>query len=262
MQEDRGFAESKEFCSSLTGANEELQTVNRMNCYHGIGIGLIPDPPPPEEWGDFQSVTEPGLAFCDTVGGDPLYRERCLTGIYHAMTTYMVNSNYGFTFDDDSLGICATQKPEHQYTCFITLASAVPIVTKHDLARTTAIVRKYSPSPEIFNDIYENAAIMSVNIEFPIEETGHFIGQCGDLGEELRAICISAVLNNYFSNGSPGIEYVKAFAFCSGPWLFPPEAQACFDRSISYASRLSSPERLPEVCSAIPEGYRTRTAGC
>ena len=261
MQADRGFAASKEFCSSFTGETEELRVVNRMNCYHGIGIGLIPDPPPPHLWGDFQRVIGPALDFCDTVTGDPLYEERCLTGVFHAMTTYMVNGLYGFTLNENSLSYCGVQKPEHQYTCFITLVTMIPLLTEFDLEYTLEILQEHSPE-DLFSEMFLNAAIMHADAEAAVGEMGNFTKQCGALRADLQQICIQGVINKLFSNGAPGIEYVKAIEFCSGPWIPDVSKQFCFTQIISHAMRVYTPEKLELACSDIPSIYRPQIQQC
>jgi hypothetical protein len=263
MQEERGFDSSKEFCASLTGATDELRTTNRMNCYHGIGIGLIPDPPSPELWGDFDGLVGPALDFCETVGGDPLYKERCQTGVFHAMTTYMVNDLYGLTFDEDSLGHCTTMTdPDRQYTCFITLVSAVPIFTRNDLEHTERILKRFSTSDFIYREMFINAAIMSVTVDEPAADLGAFVAHCEAIGGILRPICIRAVINNLFSNGTPGVEYRKVAEFCSGGWIREDEKTNCYSEIPSYAGRMYAPEKLGEACSAIPEEQRGRISDC
>ncbi len=262
MQNDRGFAASKEFCATLGGATEELERINRMNCYHGIGIGLIPDPPQPEFWGKFQELIAPGLEFCDAITGDPSYIERCLTGIFHAMTSYMNSNLYGFTFNEDSLSYCAQQKEEHQFTCFITLVSALPGFTKNNLAQTVAILQKYDLPQELYLETFKNAAIMAVDMEATPPELGTFVEECTALSEDLRKTCIGAVINNINSNSTPGIEYIKAFEFCSGSWIRDEEKNDCYRESVGYASRLYDPRRLGEVCSIVPTEYQSTIAEC
>jgi hypothetical protein len=262
MQEDQGFEASKEFCASFKGATEELQTTNRINCYHGIGIGLIPDPPRPDEWGNFQRMVDPALNFCDTIQGNPEYKTRCLTGVFHAMTTDMINDQYGLTFDENSLAYCAAQKPEHQYVCFITLAPAIPRYTGRDLNRTIATLRKYSPTQDLFLEMFVNAAIMSVDTDAKVEELGNFVEKCEVIETDLRPKCIDAVIDNLYQNGTPGIEYVKVAEFCSGAWMHDTEKEACFNESISNANHLYAPEKLVEVCDKIPDEYRSRISLC
>src|SRR5690606_145324 len=151
------------------------------------------------------------------IPGDRLYRERCLTGVFHAMTSYMNSGLHGFIFDEDSLHYCSEQREDRQFECFITLVSALPKVTK-SFDRTIEVIQKYSPNLEIFRGMVENAAIMSVDMAASPEEMGHFVAQCDTPEENLRTICINAVVNNIYSNGMPGIEYQKAIAFCAGSW--------------------------------------------
>jgi hypothetical protein len=262
MQADIGFIASKEFCSSLTGETEELLQVNRMNCYHGIGIGLISDPPPSNLWGKFKPLVDPALSFCDTIPGNILYKERCLTGVFHAMTLYMRNNLYDFTFDENSLTNCDIMKSEYQYACFITLVSAVPIFTNFDLERTVAIIQRSQPSQDIFNEVFLNAAIMSVFPEDQVEEMGRFVEKCDELNTDFRSLCITAVLNHLYSNNSPGTEYHKAVAFCSGVWIQNAEQVSCFRQAISNAARMYTPEKLTKVCSIIPSVHHSNIPEC
>jgi hypothetical protein len=262
MQTDLGFAASKDFCASFNGATKELRVVNRMNCYHGIGIGLIPDPPPPVLWGDLRSVTEPALDFCDAIQGDPLYKERCLTGIFHAMADYMVNGLYGFKLDQDTLAYCKVQKQDHQYACFITLVTMIPILTNYDLPQTLTIIQKHSPSQELFFEMFMNAAIMLVDIEWNEEELGDFVQSCDATNKDLRQICIKAVINKLYTDGNPGFEYKKAFEFCRGTWVENTEQRECLTHTINFAKSAYAPEKFAEVCGLLTEEYRSSISDC
>jgi hypothetical protein len=250
MQSDRGLVASKEFCSSLGGSTETLQNANRMNCYHGVGIGLIPDPPPDHLYGDFQALVTPALTFCDTVPVEGFYRERCQTGIFHAMTIYMMDELYGLTFTDDSLSFCAQQRPEHQEACFMTLVAAVPEQSGFELARTVDILRGSVPA-DLFDRIFLHAAIIFVEAEAPLEETGRFMQTCTSLGDELRPLCLAAVINKLYNNGIPGSEYEKAFSFCSSKWVKEDEHFVCFKDVVAYANNYYAAEKVRIVCDEV-----------
>jgi plastocyanin len=261
MQTHYGIDASKEFCASLTGNTPEQQKINRMNCFHGVGIGLIPDPPQPKQWGAFQALVDPALAFCETVEGDYLYKERCLTGIFHAMTIYLELQQYEFTYDEHSLKICQEQALAYQRTCFITLVAALPAATGFDLPRTLAILKEDVPG-ELFLEVFEYAAILFVQAENPIETTGRFVASCEAEQREYRSVCIDAVINKLYNNGVPGSEYQKASAFCSSEWVYEDERVGCFDAVISYANAVYAPEKVLEACIALPGESRTSVTGC
>ncbi len=261
MQAHSGIEAAKEFCASLNGKTDALQDDNRMNCYHGIGIGLIPDPPPPHLWGEFQLLVDPAVAFCETVQGNPLYRERCMTGVFHAMTDYMLNELYGFAFDDDSIILCAEQVKIYQKDCFVTLIAALPASTDFDLTRTVSIIQKSTP-PYLFSDIFFHAAILFVQAEAPIEEIGNFVESCGVQNDSLRLPCISAVINKLYNNGIPGIEYQKAVLFCSSAWIQTEEEIKCFQEVVSHAQSVYPPKKIVEVCNTIPKIYHPHIQEC
>lgn len=250
MQTDRGVDASKEFCSSLGGSTELLQNANRMNCYHGVGIGLIPDPPPEHLYGDFQALTAPALAFCDTVPIEGFYRERCETGIFHALTIYMMDELHGFTFTDDSLSHCAQQKPEHQEACFVTLVAAVPEQSGFKLKRTVEMLESSVPA-DLFDRIFLHAAIIFVEAEAPLEETGEFMETCTSLRDGLRPLCLKAVINKLFNNGIPGNEYVKAISFCTSKWIRPEEHFMCLKDVAAYANNAYATDKVSTVCQEI-----------
>ena len=261
MQAYSGIEASREFCASLSGATDTLLHANRINCYHGIGIGLIPDPPPLNMWGEFQQLVDPALTFCDSISGDSEYREKCLTGVFHAMTVNMSKNLYGFAFNEDSLLYCVGQTPAHKRTCFYTLVAALPEFVHFDVGRTVAILEKTVP-PELFNEVFYYAAIIFVNAEAPLDEAGHFVEQCGAINTDFRAICTSAVINKLYNNGTLGIEYQKAIAFCSDTWVLEIERSACFKDTVSHAVWVYSPSKVIEVCMSIPSIERSKIKDC
>ncbi len=261
MQTYSGIEAAKEFCASLRGETEMHQNSNRINCYHGIGIGLIPDPPPAHLWGEFQQLVDPALAFCATIQGDESYKERCLTGVFHAVSDYMSRPLYGFTFDESSLTICSKQAIAYQKTCFITLVAAVPASVDFDLVRTVAIIKESAP-PYLFSDIFFHAAIMLVPSKTSVEAAGRFAASCEAQSSDIRSLCISAVINKLFSYSVPGTEYQEAIAFCSSTWIHDVEQLGCFQEMISYANTMYTKEKVAEVCDSIPEIYYSSISGC
>jgi hypothetical protein len=262
MQTHRGIDAAKEFCASLGGGTDAQMGVNRMNCYHGIGIGLIPDPPPQQLWGEFQTLIDPALAFCDTIISDnPFFKERCLTGVFHAMTVYMQTEQYGFTFDEDSLSYCAKQAVEHQSTCFNTLVAALPQFTNFDLERTVAILKESTPA-SLLSEIFTYAAIIFVDAEASAQEAGDFVLECDALDPNFRPLCILAAINKLYNNGVPGIEYIKAVEFCSGDWIETGEKENCFHQVASYSAQVYKAEKMPEVCNTIRNVYTLPVARC
>ncbi len=261
LQSEHGIAASKDFCASLEGTTEELMHANRRNCYHGIGIGLIPDPPPPELWGKFQSLVDPALDFCDTIPGDEYYKDRCISGVFHAMNVYMEAKQYGFIFDEDSLALCAQQRPAYQNTCFTTFTAAVPALLDFDLKRTVALLRTSVPPP-LFPEIFKVAAVIFVDADASVEDIGSFIHECGALSPDFRPLCIWAAMNKLYNNGEPGKEYEKALALCSSAAVRATEKAACFHEVAANASGIYATEKMQTVCNAIPRTYRLDVEEC
>lgn len=261
LQADRGIAASKDFCASLSGTTEEVARANQRNCYHGIGIGLIPDPPPPERWGDFHALTIPALEFCDTINGDPSFRDRCISGVFHALSVYMESKQYGFVFDEHSLSLCKEQAEVHQHTCFSTLTAAVPSLTNFDLEKTVELLRASVP-PHLFAEIFKGAAVIFVDADAPIERIDDVVRSCGAIDETFRPLCIWAVMNKLYNNGEPGNEYKKAIAFCESTAVRTSEKPACFHQVVANATSVYTAEKLSAVCKSIPPSYRTNITSC
>lgn len=261
MQADQGLDESKEFCASVGGKTNEQLQINRVNCYHGIGIGLIADPPPPNQWGSFQSLVEPAVVFCDTIAGNPDYRDRCLTGVFHAMTEYMATKRYGFVFNENSLLLCAKQKPAYQDSCFKTLVAELPRFTNFNLETTASIIKKNVPAPILLN-VFEHAAIIFIDATAPVADTAAFVEKCTALGKEFRVRCTRGAVNKFFNDGIPGKEYPKAIAFCTGSWFNAQERAACLENVISYSEARYPPEIVADVCKAMPAANRTSIKAC
>lgn len=168
---------------------------------------------------------------------------------------------YGFTFNENSLSYCAVQAPEHQSACFNTLVAGLPNATDFDLARTAALLEQNVPD-DLFEEIFKNAAIIFVDAEASVEETGLFVQECGSIDPNLRSLCIQAVINKLYNNGLPGIEYLKAQAFCEGVWILKTERSACFKEVITYATQVYPPEKAREVCGSIPFIERVQIWEC
>ncbi len=110
--------------------------------------------------------------------------------------------------------------------------------------------------------MFVNSAIMMVDAKADLMDHADFVHQCEQEDASIRQKCVSAVLIGLYANGTPGIEYQDAFAFCSGDWIYEHEKGACMFDVVKHARKMYTPEKIALICADIPENHRRAISDC
>lgn len=248
MMADSGFQEARKFCESTKGSNSQLELVIQNNCFHGVGIGLIPHPPPLKLWGETQALLEPALGYCDATGN---LRESCYSGVFHALVNFMIVEEYSFFFKpDDPFEMCFAQKEKYRGQCYFQVAPKLAALTKNNMAKALEFLKQI---PDLHNREY-TAVLAFMTLINTETLTGHldFIKECrvSDVGPRP---CLVAAVNNLFSRGTAEGAYVQAMELCGQ--VKEQDKKICYENIVTSASRFFSQERVGEICGIIERTY-------
>lgn len=248
--------EAKNFCESQMGSTPELLSRIRNSCAHGIGIGLIPDPPSVKFWGQTQPLVEPALEYCDTLKREYSMIENCYAGAFHAMVTYMVEKEYKFVFDKDNFfGLCLLQKEKYRPECYYQIAPKLPGLTHDDLPRVFKLLNQI-PSQEVYLRTLDTALINFTNQHMTVNDRIDFFQKCRALEPTLASVCISSMVESIFNTGVPDKEYLKAIELCSSKEFIDSEKSICFEKVLSLSRSHYSKNKVEGICVSIKKVYK------
>lgn len=249
------FEKAKQFCESLTSPTPELLPVIRLNCYHGIGIGLISDPPPIKFWGVAQPLIERSLGYCDTIKTESL-RSYCHSGVFHAIIDYMMAKQYKFDVDKNNpFALCFEQKEKYRLPCYLQVAPNLMVISDNNLTKAFNFLKKIPEASEL-PDISIIALTNFVNQRMLIQDYGEFLHRCRSLGLEILDTCLPALTNSLFATGRPDQEYLKVIDMCNSNYLDDSGKLFCFQKVIATSKQLYSTSKNQEICGLIERNYR------
>ncbi|OGG56902.1 hypothetical protein A3D71_00245 [Candidatus Kaiserbacteria bacterium RIFCSPHIGHO2_02_FULL_55_20] len=256
MAAESGLASAKTLCISLEGPTERTTLEIRDNCFHGVGIGLIADPPQKEIWGKAQAVISPALRYCDTMDVEDFFMRDCYSGVFHAIINFMASKQYGFVLDaKDPLAFCFAQEEKYRSSCNYQVASKMAGATDRNVSKMYAVLRRIRNEGE-FKVAFSLAITGFVNQQMSTKELGDFIGQCARVSSSVSDYCVSGVAQSLFSNGTPGKEFRKPLDVCGSGSLTEAQRGACYKEVVILSRKFYSRETLDEMCAAIPDPYR------
>ncbi|MCE9541093.1 hypothetical protein K8R03_00865 [Candidatus Kaiserbacteria bacterium] len=252
-----GLDGARKFCAQMKGDTPLLQVTARTNCYHGLGIGLIPDPPPQSADGHAAALIDPALRFCDTLpetAGAP--NQNCYSGVFHGILNYMMKQQYGFSFDAKKpFALCFAQAEKYRFQCYLQIASKLKSAGGNDLARAYKLAAEITDSKQ-FESVFELMLTDFVTPQMALDEYAVFIQKCRSLNAGTAHLCATGVVQNLFDNGIPGKEYERALEVCAYSGIPPVDRKNCYAATIDFSNKIYSTTTVANVCAAIPADYR------
>ena len=259
LRDNPDFALADKFCKQLTAAKQNVIPRIRLNCYHAIGHGFIPNPNNIETWGDAHAMVAPGIAACSKLT-DREVQQECFQGSFNVVGDWMWNNEYGLEFPKkNSLGICATftnPDPHVAEACYYELSMRVLPFAGHNL--TTVYDQYVAPITDNFiAGMIINSAAASLLGEHIADKTFlPFLYECRALPERVHSDCIKGLTGAFVAHGEPEKEYVKAIAFCSSKEMTSAEKDTCYGNIIRTFKGAYTKGKVAEVCTLVEEPYR------
>lgn len=255
MMKESDFEAAKKFCESMASSTPELTSTARDNCAHGIGIGLIPDPPPPELWGNAQPLIESALRYCSTIEKKDFMIDNCYSGVFHAIIDYMQKKQYGFHFDPTSpLALCLAQEEQYGVQCYYQVAAKLPSLTNRNLANVFQLLQQIS-DVHVFQHTFALAIMNFINQQMSNEDYLNFLEDCQKLDSTVSNLCITGVIRSLFATGTPEKEYLKGIEFCSSKRLHDQDQLQCFEDVVKLSRLNYAEDKVRDICGTIEKTY-------
>jgi hypothetical protein len=197
-------------CMSIPSRLDGLE-----DCFHGIGIGAVGDPPKKELWGDAGEMAKIGVDLCDKVLGKSQFVENCYQGAFHQIVDYM--TKYSFELmpppEDSQFVFCASQTAKYQHACFMQMApGAYARSSKKIFTNALEIerIRKLS----FYNEIVASMVSGAVNISTDGDDVLTPIYKECARATGLSKPCISGAIGGELGKGDAEVKVKKLRTWC------------------------------------------------
>jgi hypothetical protein len=248
----------REVCEDLHKRYGKTMPLIRVNCFHGAGHGLIPDPPEFSMWGKpLDMVSEP-LNLCDRISPDAGEVEQCKEGIFNIITDWMSRNQYGLSLNtNDPFWLCRDLRPQDKQACYYELVMVTSALEGRDLG---AITRKFiEPIPEedIAQIVMESLAASFMQRDVTLSDQTPLLLACRNISQALHSACLRGIVSGFRSHGEPGKEYEKIIVFCSSPLMTQTEKDLCFKHMIVNLWYIYPEDKVKKICETLDKIYQS-----
>ncbi len=258
LRDNPDVALGKEFCEYLTDKYSQTLPIVRRNCYHSMGHGFIPDPPPNDLWGDLQPIVEEPLAKCQQISGERTLTAECEQGVFNVVSSWFSHHAYGFFLDEeDPFAVCEAQSTyEIAHSCYYEMAMVIGPFVKDDIE---ILAKKYVDpikDDKIALMVLNSATAGFMQAAIIMNDHESMLAKCYTLAPRLVVECINGLSGGFIAHGEPGKEYVKAIQFCSSSLLTEEHRDICFRNIIRTFKDTYSRDKVADVCKSVAETYK------
>lgn len=252
---ETGLASAEEFCATMQTEEATQLEYTRDSCFHGIGIGLVPDPPPLALWGRAEPLIEPVLAYCSKFKEHAPYGNTCRSGAFHAIVNYTSANQYGFSINEnDPLALCRSYDGEVQDQCVYQFSSQLYSTSHGDIARVYTFLENI-PDPKTRARAFRLASMGFVHPDMPTESLTAFLSACTYI-HSVADQCVPAIVQSVFDKSEPGAEYSKALSFCAQSQLSSKDRASCYRETAKRAEYVYDAPTRALMCRFFPEEYQ------
>jgi plastocyanin len=257
LRDNPDLDNAHQICEDLIANRSDDLPRIRFNCYHAIGHGFVPEPTDIGLWGDPQSLIEPGLEACRTLGEKDI-RQECMQGAFNVITDWIWNNQYGlFPDEDDPLWLCRNQAGEEEESaCYYELSMKLDIYSGGNIVDTYSRYVSDIGSEEISKTIIISAAAGIMQRAVVEDDHTHFIYECRSLPETFRKSCLIGIIGGFMAHGEPTREYIKSLSFCRLNELSPTEKETCYDTMLRTFKEVYRKEKVADLCKDIDPNYQ------
>lgn len=251
------FTKASNFCEWLIREHgSELPRI-RLNCYHAIGHGFIPEPNDAEMWGNVKSLTTPAIAACRKIDATDA-RQECFQGAFNVISDWMWNNQFGFRFpEEDSLSVCRSfDDPEVSRACYYEVSMRLIPFTKDNLVTLYTKYVESIPDDSIADMVMDSAAASVLGAHISDTDFIPYLKQCRAIPERARVGCLKGLTAAFVAHGEPEKEYIKGVAFCGNKELTSSEKKVCYWNTARMYKSVYTPEKVASVCAQFEPAYR------
>ena len=242
---------AEQYCENTRNPDPVLLKNLKSNCYHGLGIGLIQDPPPVEFWGNAGPLIDSALESCDQLKDE--WKRDCYSGVFHPMADYMARSQYSFAFNEEEpFALCLEQKEHHRPECYYQIAAKLAHLVDYNLEEGFELIQKI-PTELEREYTFTLAMINFVNHQMSNEELVGMFKRCQNLATSDS--CLAGILHTIFANGAVEKAQIRSFDICNSEDLGDNHRLACFKNSIKILRLYYNEQKVQEICAPLEVEY-------
>lgn len=261
IRDNPDFEKADAFCKDLIAEYEDTVPRIRLNCYHAIGHGFIPEPKEVEEWGDPYAITAPAHEACRRIE-DNHERIECLQGSFNVLADWMWNNQFGFRMPpEDPMGICATFPDRQvQQACYYELSMKVIPLGGDDI---NEIYRKFASgiADDEFAGMIINSAMAGITgVNIGKDDFVPLLKECRALPGRVEVECLKGLTGGFVAHGPPEKEWEKAVGFCTDPALTAAEKEVCYFNIFRTFHGVYPADKVAQICLLIEPEYRDHCA--
>jgi plastocyanin len=245
---------ARDICMRMEERDALLARGAAVNCWHGLGLASVGDPPDLDAWGDVNRMTAKAIPFCEEVGTTEAQRSACTEGIFHSEITYMVNQQYGLSFNlAHPLAFCDAQE-KYKKECYREVAPYFPNVIHPMLLADSSFLSKLDDDTHNEFIRISTAAWVRYAIATPYS-IDSFVRECEVFQGSEKDACISGVLVGLF-NKDEATGYIPPLTLCGVERLTKEEKQSCYSYFGATLRGLFAAEERKSMCERFPLVYR------
>ncbi len=252
---------AQRICNRLTDTfSKEIPRI-RQTCFHGVGHGFMPEPPPVKIWSDPYAMMTTALEACRTISptNDIMENRECMEGSFNVMANWMDAKEYGLKMDEkEPLEFCNKQKDKETVTaCFYEYAMRLTSLAKDDIVKIATEYIKPSYDEVLSEMIIDSAAASLVERYLSLTNYDFLVERCLKIPTNLKHACLSGMSGGFIAHGEPGKEYTKAIVVCNSKVLSEIDKDWCFSNLTSKFPNNYTKEKITQtICPIIPSRFQ------
>lgn len=257
LRDNPDYDLANNFCEMLIEDLEDEIPRIRLNCYHAIGHGFVPEPLDIEIWGHPKKLVSPALDACGRIEASDA-RVECFQGTFNVIADWMWNNQFGLYYPEDTpLEICELfEDHEVNAACYYEVAMRLNPHVDNNIVKAYDRYISQIPDEYIAGTVLNSFAASAVGQRIFEDDFSDLVLDCRKLPDYLHVDCMKGLTGAFIAHGEPEREYVKAIDFCSLEFLTDDERDVCYWNIIRTFKGAYTKDKVAQVCTAIEEPYR------
>lgn len=200
-------------------------------CYHGIGLGLVGDPPDTRLWGKPDDIVSTNIHKCLEVSADNSNREQCYLGVFHQLFNYMGRDQYGLKAVNKNylLTFCNKFEARYSHACLSEIAPLMSgyVQTIPDVLGAVRSSLAWA-SRQSRLDFFTNAGAAVIDNFKNSGYKENFLF-CFSLNTEFRQACLGSFYWNKINNSKTGstAAVISMYEDCGRDYLSASNKDVC-----------------------------------
>lgn len=250
FKDGKGKNEASEFCDwANKSVSSQVSTIT-LDCFHGIGHGMIDFDIGDAKAGNTQRIVDESLKICGEVGGNKRETQRCINGVYH--------SSIGFMFASDGFNVfsfCKNQPEAEAASCFSASSFFVTENNQGDFLKSALVTQNsldMVDAATVIRGMAGYIAYRDINSSGKIRDN---IKVCQSLKLTLKEECIKGLVEGITDFGVPGEEEKGIKTFCEDGQFDQKEKTLCLSHAASYFGDYFGLDKKQKLCGLIGSEY-------